>query len=473
MTPDQFDCIIIGAGQGAALARMLAEAGQRIALVEKGHLGGTCINYGCTPTKARIASAKRAADARQAHDLGVHVTNVEVDLPAIAARSDAIVEDFRQHTARRLDQTAGLEIIHATARFSGPHKVQTTAPDGAIRTLNGRTIVIATGARPKIPKLPGLEKVSYLDYVKVLQLRKVPHHLIVLGGGYIACEYGHMFRRLGARVSIVQSGPQLLDREDPDVAKEISAILRDEGIDIYLDAEATHVESLEDGVKLHLQNGPQLRGSHLLLAVGQTPNTDDLHLEALGVQLTEKGHIPANEYLEVAENLYALGDVKGGPAFTHISFDDARILYARLAEGKRISTQNRLVPYVVFTDPQLGRIGLSEKEAQEAELRYRVAKLPVNDVARGIETGQKHGFLKALVEVGTDRILGGAFICEEGGDIMAILQVAMMGQLPYPVLRDGIFAHPTMAEALNNLFLTMERQEKGIQGVDCIKTSSQ
>jgi pyruvate/2-oxoglutarate dehydrogenase complex dihydrolipoamide dehydrogenase (E3) component len=333
--------------------------------------------------------------------------------------------------------------------------------------------VIATGSRPRIPELPGLEKVAHLDYIKVLELRKVPRHLIVLGGGYIACEYSHMFRRLGARVSIVQHGPQLLSREDTDVSAEIATILRDEGIDIYLDAKATHVEPLEDGVKLHLQNGPQLRGSHLLIATGIAPNTEELELENTGVQLDEKGHVQTDEYLEAAPNTYALGDVKGGPAFTHISFDDARILHARLAEGKRVSTRERLVPYVVFTDPQLGRIGLSEKEAQKANLRYRVAKLPVSDVARGIETGQKHGFLKAIVEAGTNRILGGAFICEEGGDIMAILQVAMMGNLPYPVLRDGIFAHPTMAEALNNLFLAMEREEKGIAPEYCIRTSCQ
>ncbi len=458
MPIQDFEVAIIGGGQGAALARMLAEKGKRVALIEQEWLGGSCVNRGCTPTKAHLAAAKRARDARTAGLLGVEIGEVSVDLRAVVARTNAIVADFRAEIGEKLGLET-LEVVFGVARFSGPKALEVRCKNGEIRHLRASQIVIATGTRAQIPGIEGLESVETLGSRSLLQLEILPQKLLILGGGYIACEFAQMFARFGSTVCIAQNGAQLLTREDGDVADEIAAILRREDIEIRLACQVHRVEKTSDGLRCHVRNGAPIEATHLLLAVGQTPNVEALNLQAAGIQSDEKGFIRADEWLEAAPGIHVLGDVKGGPAFTHIAFDDARILREILLGNGRRSIKNRLVPYCVFTDPQLGRVGMTEAEAREAKREIRVAKLPCSETARGIESGEAAGFLKAIVDAKTDQILGGAFLCRDGGEMIAVLQMAMAANLPYTALRDGVFAHPTWAESLNNLFAAMDRAE--------------
>jgi pyruvate/2-oxoglutarate dehydrogenase complex dihydrolipoamide dehydrogenase (E3) component len=312
-----------------------------------------------------------------------------------------------------------------------------------------------------VPPLPGLDGVPVLDSTSIMELDEVPEHLLVVGGGYIGLEFGQIFRRFGSQVTLVQRRGQLLPREDADVAEEIAEILRQEGMEVLLETEPVRVQSSGKGRIALTVRTPQgertLTGSHLLLAVGRVPNTDLLDLQSAGIQVDKRGFIPVNGRLEtVVPGVYALGDIKGGPAFTHISYDDYRVLRTNLLEGGDASTAGRLVPYAVFIDPQLGRVGLTEKEAQAQDLNYRVAKIPMAWVARALETDEARGLMKAIVDVETGQILGAAILGVEGGEVMTVLQMAMMGGVPYTAIRDGTFAHPTLAEALNNLFMAME-----------------
>jgi pyruvate/2-oxoglutarate dehydrogenase complex dihydrolipoamide dehydrogenase (E3) component len=314
-----------------------------------------------------------------------------------------------------------------------------------------------------MPPILGLTDVPTLDSTTIMEVEQVPEHLVILGGGYVGLEFGQMFRRFGSDVTIVQRGTQLLAREDTDVADEVANILGDDGIEVLLNTEAQHVQQGEDGciaLAVVSEEGEQtLWGSHLLIAAGRVPNTDMLNLETAGVQTDQRGHIPVNERLETnVPGIYALGDVTGGPAFTHISYDDFRILRTNLIDGGQATTTDRLVPYTVFIDPQLGRVGLNEREAREQGRNIRVAKLPMSSVARAIEVDETRGFMKAIVDADTRQILGGAILGIEGGEIMSALQIAMLGKLAYTALRDGIFAHPTLVESLNNLFMTLDEE---------------
>ncbi len=457
----QYDAVIIGAGQsGDPLARALAKAGRRVALIEREAVGGTCVNRGCTPTKTMVASARVAYLARRAGDYGVHVGPVTVDLAQVRQRKQDIVEDFRGGTEKKIQKIDGLDLIYGEAGLTSPQSVEVALKDGGIQTLAAAQIFLNAGARPLIPKLPGLDTVPFLDSTSVMELDAVPEHLIVLGGSYIALEFGQMFRRFGSRVTIIEQAPHLLGREDPDVAEAMTNILREDGLEIYLAAKALRVAKTTEGVSLTVATAAgemAVTGSHLLLAVGRTPNTDTLGLDKAGVKTDDKGYIQTNERLETnVPGIWALGDVKGGPAFTHISYDDFRILQANLLEGGQRTTTDRPVPYTVFTDPQLGRVGMTETEAAQAGWNIRVAKLPMSQVARAIETDETRGFMKAIVDAETKQILGCAILGLEGGEIMAVLEVAMLGKLPYPILRDAVLAHPTLAESLNNLFLTLD-----------------
>jgi len=465
---DRFDTIVIGAGQGAALARMLGEAGQRVALIEREAVGGTCVNRGCTPTKAHISAAKRHHDAGNAGFLGTTAEKLHFNLATVARRSQGIVEEFRAGNLKRLEETPGVELIMGAASFSGRRTVEVATfkvrpGDGPIRRLESPRIVIATGARTRVPAIEGLREVDFLDNRTALQLREVPESLIILGGGYVACEFAQMFCRFGSEVTVVQSAPQLLEQEDEDVACALQTIFEEEGMHVYVGARAKTVRAVTKepagGFEVGLANGKVLRATHLMVCAGRQPNTSELNLEAAGLKVDEDGHIPCDEYLEAAPGLFVLGDVKPGPAFTHVAYDDARILAASLTGGKRRSIRDRILPYTVFTDPQLGRVGLSEREAEAAELRFRIAKLAMSDTARGIETGEDRGFLKALVDEESGQILGAACLARDGGEVMTVIQVAMMNRMPYTALRDGMFAHPSLAEALNNLFLAMDREE--------------
>jgi pyruvate/2-oxoglutarate dehydrogenase complex dihydrolipoamide dehydrogenase (E3) component len=402
-----------------------------------------------------VASARVAYLARRGADYGVTTGAIGVDLSRVRERKRAIVKSFRDGSERRLRSIQGLDLICAEARFTGPRRV---AVDG--RTLEAELVFINTGGRPAAPDIEGLDRVPSLDSTSIMELDSVPEHLIVLGGGYIGLEFGQMFRRFGSRVTVVQRGPQLLPQEDEDVAGAVLEVLREDGVSVLLEAEARRAEGSAGAVRLTVRTpeGERLiEGSHLLRAAGRTPNTDRLGLAQAGIATDGKGFITVNPRLETSvPGVYALGDVKGGPAFTHISYDDYRIIRTNLLQGGRACITDRLLPYTVFMDPQLGRIGLSEKDARRQGRRYRVARMPMSHVARALEVDESRGFMKALVSPETDEILGAAVLGLEGGELMAMLQLAMMGKLPYQRLRDAIFAHPTLAESLNNLFTTLE-----------------
>lgn len=451
-----YDAIIIGSGQGGnPLAVAFSQSGKRTAMIERAQVGGTCVNVGCTPTKTMVASAEVAYLARRAKDYGVGVGEVSVDMPAVRERKRGIVKKWREGSEYSL-KTAKVDLLRGEASFTGPKQVRMKMNDGSERLLTGDVIVINTGLSTSVPPLAGLESVPWLDNASIMELDVVPEHLVVLGGGYVGLEFAQMFRRFGSRVTVIQHGPQLLPEEDADVAGEVAKILSEDGVEILLEGEAQSVASAGAGVVLTVRYKGESRpieGTHLLIATGRHPNTEKLNLAAAGVAMDTKGFVSVNDRLETnVAGVYALGDVKGGPAFTHVSYDDYRILKANLLNRGESSKAGRVFPYCVFIDPQLGRIGLSEKEAAKLGKKVRVARLPMTSVARAVETGRSRGFMKALVDPETEQILGAAILGEGGGEIMSMIQIAMMGKLKYTVLREADLAHPTLAESLNNLF---------------------
>ena len=458
----KFDAIVIGSGQGGTpLSLSLAEAGWKVALIERKAVGGTCVNEGCTPTKTMIASARIAHLIRRAGDFGVHAGEFSLDLERVVQRKREVVESFREGSKKRILDSPNLSLIEGSARFVRERQLEVTLLNGRTEFLEADTIVINTGTRPARPEIKGLDNVVAHDSTSIMELDELPEHLIIVGGGYVGLEFGQMFRRFGSKVTIIQRDKQLLSREDEDIAGMILEIMKDEGIEVLLDTEPLEVDSVGGNkISLTLQSSEKettVAGSHLLLAVGRLPNTPDLNLEKTGIEIDGRGFIRVNSKLETtSKGVYAIGDVKGGPAFTHISYDDFRILKQNLLNGGSSTIEERFVPYVVFIDPQLGRIGLSEKEASSQGRDFRVAKLPFDRVARAIETDETRGMMKALVDSKTDQIIGAAILGVEGGEIMSAIQIAMMGGLPYTLLREGVFAHPTLVESLNNLFMTLD-----------------
>ena len=458
-----YDAIVIGAGQaGGPLSTTLAKAGWKTALIERVHVGGTCINEGCTPTKTMVASARVAYLARRGADYGVQTGPVTIDMTKVRQRKRDIVESFRNSGQRRIETTEGVDLLMGEASFTGPKTLEVHLNNGETRQLTATTIFLNAGARPAKPSITGVEAVSTLDSTSIMELDVVPEHLLIVGGGYIGLEFGQMFRRFGSQVTVIQRGAYLLAREDTDVAMEVAKIMREDGLEVLLETKPISVKQLSEGnIQLMVQTktGERiLNGSHLLMAAGRVPNTDWLNLDAAGIQTDKRGFIQVNERLETnVPGIYGLGDIKGGPAFTHISYDDFRIIRTNLLEKGNASIHERLVPYTVFIDPQLGRIGLSETDARAQGRNIKVATLPMNYVARALEMDESRGFMKAVVDADTGQILGAAVLGIEGGEIMAILEVAMIGKVPYTVLRDGVFAHPTLAESLNNLFSTLDQ----------------
>jgi pyruvate/2-oxoglutarate dehydrogenase complex dihydrolipoamide dehydrogenase (E3) component len=461
---EAFDALVIGAGQaGGPLSTALAGAGCKTALVEREHVGGTCINEGCTPTKTMVASARVAYLARRAADYGVRTGPVEVDLAKVRQRKRDIVDQFRNSGQRRIERTDGVELVFGEARFRGPMTVEVDLARGGTRRLTARRYVfINTGDRPGRPPVPGLDRVATLDSTSIMELDRVPEHLLVLGGGYVGLEFGQMFRRFGSQVTIVQRGKQLLAREDPDVADAVAGILREDGVEVLLQTDAVRAEQRDGEVRLTVRGAAGgdervLTGSHLLVAAGRSPNTDRLDLAAAGVETDERGYVKVNERLETnVPGVYALGDVKGGPAFTHISYDDWRVIRTNLIEGGDATVTGRLVPYTVFIDPQLGRVGLTETEARAQGRAVRVARLDMSHVARALEVDESRGFMKAVVDANDGQILGYACLGIEGGELMNMVEIAMLGKLPYTVLKEAIFAHPTLGESFNNLFAALD-----------------
>ncbi|MEP7285982.1 MAG: mercuric reductase [Chloroflexota bacterium] len=466
-TTTHYDCIVIGAGQaGGPLSTALAKAGHKTAIIEREHVGGTCINEGCTPTKTMVASGRVAYLARRGADYGVHTGDISIDMVKVRQRKRDIVDSFRNGSQSRIEGTEGVDLLFGEASFTGPKSVKVDMNNGSIHQLTADKFFINTGARPSTPTIPGLDSVPTLNSTSIMELDSVPAHLLVLGGGYIGLEFGQMFRRFGSQVTIVQRGPRLLAREDGDVAEEVAKILREDGIEVLLETNTLRLAPGSNSGEILLtvqtpEGERTIRGSHLLVAVGRTPNTDKLNLPAAGVQMDKHGYITVNDRLETnVAGIYGLGDVKGGPAFTHISYDDFRIVRTNLIEKGNASIANRLVPYTAFIDPQLGRVGLGEEEARALGRNIKVAKMPMDYVARALEVDETRGFMKAIVDADTKQILGCAILGLEGGEIMAVIQMAMMGNVPYTRLSEAVFAHPTLAESLNNLFSQLDQLDQ-------------
>jgi pyruvate/2-oxoglutarate dehydrogenase complex dihydrolipoamide dehydrogenase (E3) component len=447
-----FDAIVIGSGQGGnPLAHGLADRGFAVALVEREHLGGTCINTGCTPTKTMVASAQIAHYARHARRWGVRTGAVTVDLRAVVKRKDAIVRQFRAGQEKKVEsRRPRLTLYRSHARFTGPRTV-----DVGDAVLEAARIFVDTGTRPVVPDIPGIDTTEYLTNATVMELTEVPRHLLVLGGGYIGLEFGQMFRRFGSRVTLVHRGAEILPREDADVASEARTALEAEGIAFVLDARTTGAARARDGVRLTVEAAGgrrTLSGSHLLVATGRRPNTDDLGLDRAGVETDRQGYIRVNSRLETnVPGIWALGDVKGGPAFTHVSYHDYQIIFANVIDGAGTTIEGRLVPYALFTDPQLGRVGMTETEARTAGYRLKIGRIPMTSVARAIERSETAGSMKLVVDAATDRILGAAILATEGGELVQMLRVAMRAGLPYTALKGDIYIHPTLAEGFWSL----------------------
>ncbi|MFP4229199.1 MAG: mercuric reductase, partial [Salinivenus sp.] len=458
MPNSSYDLVVLGAGQGGGpLAGSAADHGWSVALVEEKHVGGTCVNEGCTPTKTMIASARVAHLARRAADYGVEVGDVSVDMTTVRKRKRDIVESFRSGSRSSVEDADGLDLIKGRGRFVDAHTVEIDQNDGGAQVLTADRVVINTGARPVVPPIEGLEAVDFLTSTSIMELGHVPDHLIVLGGGYIGLEFGQMFRRFGADVTIVDRGAHVLSREDDDVAEALEDILREDGIRVLNDTSMTAVAQAEDGTLTAHLDGPNapdtIAGDELLVAVGRRPNTDALGLDAAGVNTTDRGHVEVNAQLETsADNVYAMGDVTGGAAFTHVSYDDYRVVRDNWFNGADRTTDGRLLSYTLFTDPQLGRVGRSEAQAREQGLDIEVAQMPMSHVARALEVDETRGLMKAIVDAETKQLLGAAVLGIEGGEVMSVLQTAMMGEVPVTRLKEAPYAHPTLAESLNNLF---------------------
>jgi len=447
----KYDAIIIGSGQaGNPLAYKLADYGWQVALIEKSHLGGTCINYGCTPTKTMMASAQVAHYARNAGRWGVRSSGVLVDLPAVVARKDEVVQSFRAGHQRKVEQRPNLHLHRGPARFLDAKRVEVGG-----QVLEGERIFINTGTRPALPGIVGLDSVDYLTNASIMELQQVPEHLMVLGGGYIGLEFGQMFLRFGSRVTVVHHSGQILPREDAEIANELQKILEAEGIRFLLNTKTSKVTKSGGEIRLDVDMAGTrmaVSGTHLLVATGRTPNTEDLALAKAGVQTDASGYVKVNDRLETSvTGIWALGDVKGGPAFTHISYNDYQVVYANLIEGKNLSIANRYVPYSVFTDPQLGGVGLTEKEARAKGFKLKSGRIPMSYVARAIERGETAGMMKIIVDASNDRILGASILGIEGGELVQILGALMLAGAPYTVLKGAVYTHPTLAEGFWSL----------------------
>jgi len=448
------DAIVIGSGQaGVPLAARLATSGRQTVLVERSRLGGTCINYGCTPTKTMVASARAAHVARTAGRLGVHSEPVRIDLPAIVARKDAMVRQWREGVEGRL-AAAGerLRVLNGHGRFTGEREIEVAGT-----RYRGEIVVINTGVRPAAPDVEGLAALPWLDNRRIMELTELPGHLIVLGGGYIGCEFAQMFRRFGSAVTVVQRGPHLLDREDPDVSEALEGVFRSEGIELVLGAQVRRAAAQQRDLVIVL-DGRKIAGSHILAAVGRRPNTDDLGCERGNVALDAKGFVKVDDqYRTSAKGVYAVGDVTGGPQFTHTSWDDHRILFDLLMGRSARSRSGRVIPSVVFTDPQVASVGLNEREAKARGLRHEVARMPFSSIARAVETDETAGILKLIIDPDSERILGASVVGAEGGELIHAFAALMQAGATARAIVDVEIAHPTFAEGLQSVAMRLPR----------------
>ncbi len=454
---EEYDLVILGDGTGSTLAAWtFAGEGKRVAVVERKYIGGSCPNIACLPSKNIIHSAKVAAYVRESKEFGITAEGFSVDMSAVRGRKRRMVSGLNEMYLDNYEKT-GAEFILATGRFIAPKTVEATLPDGSVRRLRGTNVIVSTGTRAALDPIPGLAEAQPLTHIETLELGEVPEHLLVLGGGYIGLELAQAMRRFGSRVTLIERNEQLVSREDDDVTEALTGLFRDEGVEIFLNAKTKRVTGTSgDAVQVVIeQNGVEktLEGSHLLVATGRKPNTEGIGLELAGIALTDRGYIKVNERLQTtAPGVWAIGEAAGSPQFTHISVDDFRVVHDNLSgSGKRVTT-GRQVPFCLFTDPEFARVGLSEKEAKAQGIAYRSFKIPMEAVLRARTLGETRGFMKALVENDSDRILGFAAVGVGAGETMAVVQTAMIAGLPYTALRDAVLTHPTLAEGLGALF---------------------
>jgi len=458
----QYDVIIIGSGQaGSPLARKMGMAGKKTAIIEKRWVGGTCVNDGCTPTKTMVASARAAYLAGRCNNLGVKIDGYSIDMPQIKKRKDDIVMHSRSGNQKSLEEDENIDLLFGEASFTGTHTILVKLNDGGTEELQADQIFINAGTQTIVPNIEGLKDIDYLTSTSILELETVPEHILVIGGNYIGLEFSQMFRRFGSQITLLERGKRIMSHEDEDIAHELTNILEEESIAIHCNAQATKFEKDGSGkilVTVDLNGRTEtLECTHVLIAIGREPQSKALNLKAAGVEVDDKGHIKVDNKLQTnVPGIYALGDIKGGPAFTHIAYNDFVVVWGNLLKGEDLTTSGRPVPYCMFTDPQLGRVGITETKAKEQGLNYRVAVLKMANVARAVEVGETRGMMKAIVDADTKQILGAAIMAEEGGEIMSVLQMAMMGGITYDQIRYCVFAHPTYSESLNNLFMKLE-----------------
>jgi len=452
-----YDAIIIGSGQGGVpLATNLAELGWQVALIEKGQLGGSCINYGCTPTKTMISSARIAHYARVAPEFGIHTGPVKVDMAEIVARKNEIVDSFRSGIEDQVENSPKLTLYRGHGRFTAPHEVEVNG-----EKLASDKIFINTGTRPRILPIPGLDQVEVLTNRNIMDLKEVPAHLIALGGNYLGLEFGQMFRRLGSEVTVVELGDQIIPREDPEVSESLKEALEGEGMTFHLGAKTTKVAKTPGGLEIVIEKKDgttqTLKGTHLLVSIGQVPNSDDLGLEKAGVATDKFGFVQHDGKLETnVPGVWVLGDVKGGAAFTHVSYDDYLVIYDNLVNGKNRTIDNRQIPYALFTDPELGRVGLTEREARAKGYRLKIGSVPMAYVARAIERSETNGLMKIVINADNDRILGATILGPDGGELVQILMALMMADAPWTLFENAMFIHPTLAEGFFALMANVE-----------------
>ena len=452
-----FDAIVIGAGQaGPSLAVRLAGTGRRTAIVERKLLGGTCVNVGCIPTKTLIASARVAHVSRSASDYGVMVGgDVSVDMAQVKARKDAVVRQSLEGLRTWLDGTPNLTVIHGHARFEGPHRVRVND-----RILEAPQIFLDVGGRAAVRGIEGLEEVEYFDNSTMMDVDFLPEHLLIVGGSYVGLEFAQMYRRFGSRVTVIEMGPRLIGREDEDVSAEVQAILEREGVEFRLGSTCLRAAPDGDGVRVRTDcegRDEEVSGSHLLLATGRTPNTDDLGLAAAGVATDERGFITVDDELRTnVPGIWALGEANGRGAFTHTSYNDYEIVAANLLDGDRRRVSDRIPIYALFTDPPLGRVGMSEAEVRTSGRKALIAKMPMSRVGRARERGETQGFMKVLVDAESKLFLGAALLGIEGDEVMHAIADLMYARVPYTVMQRAVHVHPTVSELLPTLLGSLE-----------------
>lgn len=456
---EDVDLLVVGGGKaGKSLAMDRAKAGWRVVMVERDKIGGTCINVACIPTKALVGSARNLLTARHAAEMGVEVDgDPAVDLDRLRAHKDGVVGGMVSAHVRMFADS-GMEFILGAGRFVGRRTVEIHADDGAVRVVRGRDVVVNTGTTPAVPDLPGVAEAQVWNSETILHLERVPETLMILGGGYVGCEFASMFAVFGTRVTLLHGNDHLLPREDPDVAGQVADVLTGQGVDVRLGARANSVrrEGGYGDVVVTLADGSEVRAQELLVATGRTPVTADLGLDTAGVELTDRGVVAVDDHLRTtADHVWAAGDVAGSPQFTHASWSDFRVLRANLT-GRDAATTGRLVPYTVFITPELARVGLTETEARARGHDVAVARLPVSAIPRAKTVHGTVGTWKAVVDAETDQILGVALLGPDSGEVISAVQMAMLGHLPYRQVRDAVITHPTMGEGLNLLFDTLD-----------------